>query len=158
MSKWVISCQSGNNFYTFLAVKVSKKLNQRNAFNWFNGSPFWLRPIVSLIMFIINSSCYLSKNWATCVFFLHQSEGRTAVSCTGFLTVMTAAEWPTLPPSVWQLNCCWGSSTPVTQTTTSAGSSHRSVCVYITCLMYYRLQSKPYNVKLLQYPPWPSVL
>lgn len=41
-----------------------------------------------------------------CCFFLHQSEARMAVSCMGFLTVMMAAEWPVLPPSVWQLNCC----------------------------------------------------
>lgn len=38
------------------------------------------------------------------VCFPHQSEARTAVSCMGFSMVMTAAEWPVLPPSVWQLS------------------------------------------------------
>lgn len=61
--------------------------------------------------------------------FSSQSEARTAVSSMGFLMVMMAAEWPVLPPSVWQLSSCLDRSTPATQTTTFAGSSRRSFLI-----------------------------
>lgn len=61
--------------------------------------------------------------------FLPHSEAMTAVSSTGFLTVTTATECPASHRSVWRPNFCSDSSTPATQTTTSAGSSRRCVSV-----------------------------
>lgn len=61
------------------------------------------------------------------VFISTPLEAKTAASCMEFSMAMMAAECPASPPSVWQRNCYWGSSTPVTATTMSAGSSHRSV-------------------------------
>lgn len=86
----------------------------------------------TVAMNVVNlmSICW-DRKWIVC--FSCQSEARTAASCMGFLMVMTAAGWPVLPPSVWQLSSCLGRSTPATRTTTFVGSSRRCFLTLLPC-------------------------